>query len=367
MPPRDVSLPSQPATPRFLIDLAQRVEEYVAALLQGESERWIRVNPILAMPFEEMRGLVLAGGKRLRPAFCHWGSIATGGEPGDERVVRAGAALELLHAFALFHDDIMDGSLTRRGEKTTHTRHAELHKEASLDGDPVRYGDGVAILVGDLTYVYADELMADASLRARALWTELRLELNIGQILDIVGSARRERRRAQAEQICRYKSGKYTIERPIQLGALVTSEDLGRDVLDQLSAIGLPLGDAFQMRDDVLGVFGKPEVTGKPAGDDLREGKPTPLLALATERASAAQVEILNHVGRPDITSAEVEAIQDVIVETGALHAMEENILLLTNESLRHLELMATTNTSVTAEAISEFHALAELVSWRNV
>ena len=131
-------------------------------------------------------------------------------------------------------------------------RHSALHVEQALDGDATRYGDGVALLVGDLTYVYADDLMADTSREARALWTELRLELNIGQFLDIVGSARRERRRAEAEQICRYKSGKYTIERPLQLGALVTSAPLPAGVFEQLSAIGLPLGDAFQMRDDIL-------------------------------------------------------------------------------------------------------------------
>jgi len=344
------------------LELAAQVEAFVANLLAKEEARWVRVNPTLATPFQEMRGLVLAGGKRLRPAFCHWGSIATGGEPGDERIVRAGAALELLHAFALFHDDIIDGSLTRRGEKTTHTRHAELHREEAFDGDAVRYGDGVAILVGDLTYVYADELMADTSRRARALWTELRLELNIGQFLDIVGSAKRERRRAQAEQICRYKSGKYTIERPLQLGALVTSPDLELSVLQHLSAIGLPLGDAFQMRDDVLGVFGEPVVTGKPAGDDLREGKPTPLLALATERASDTELAVLAMVGRPQIEQSDVEAIQQVILDTGALREMEEHITALTAQAISNLDRLALSH-----EAIDQFKSLAHLVSWRNI
>ncbi|MEI8322794.1 MAG: polyprenyl synthetase family protein, partial [Actinomycetes bacterium] len=152
---------AQPGAPAFLVELATRVENYLAELITAEEARWVAVNPTLAVPFSEMRGLVLAGGKRLRPAFCYWGSIATGADPSDERIVRTGAALELLHAFALFHDDIMDGSLTRRGVETTHVRHSALHKAQSLDGDATRYGDGVALLVGDLTYVYADDLMAD--------------------------------------------------------------------------------------------------------------------------------------------------------------------------------------------------------------
>jgi len=353
---------AQPGAPAFLVELATRVETYLAQLIAAEEARWVEVNPTLAVPFSEMRGLVLAGGKRLRPAFCYWGSIATGADPSDERIVRTGAALELLHAFALFHDDIMDGSLTRRGVQTTHVRHSSLHVEQALDGDATRYGDGVALLVGDLTYVYADDLMADTSREARALWTELRLELNIGQFLDIVGSARRERRRAEAEQICRYKSGKYTIERPLQLGALVTSAPLPAGVFEQLSAIGLPLGDAFQMRDDILGVFGESALTGKPAGDDLREGKPTPLLALTTELASPAELEVLNKVGRPDITATDVANIQEVIQHTGALQTMEDRITQLTAESVNQLS-----GLSLGKEAIEQFKALAHLVSWRSL
>jgi hypothetical protein len=125
---------AQPGAPAFLVELATRVETYLAQLIAAEEARWVEVNPTLAVPFSEMRGLVLAGGKRLRPAFCYWGSIATGADPSDERIVRTGAALELLHAFALFHDDIMDGSLTRRGVQTTHVRHSALHVEQALDG-----------------------------------------------------------------------------------------------------------------------------------------------------------------------------------------------------------------------------------------
>ena len=350
------------AAPQSLLDVASRVDKRLESLLAIERERWAKVDADLVPPIDEIARLVLAGGKRLRPAFCFWGFVGAGGAPTDELVIDAGAALELLHAFALFHDDVMDGSLTRRGEPTTNAKFEARHGADNLAGESRRFGDGVAILVGDLAYVYSDQLMRNASPQAWTIWNELRIELNFGQYLDMLGSAMNERRREKAERICRYKSGKYTIERPLQLGALVTSAPLPAGVFEQLSAIGLPLGDAFQMRDDILGVFGESALTGKPAGDDLREGKPTPLLALTTELASPAELEVLNKVGRPDITATDVANIQEVIQHTGALQTMEDRITQLTAESVNQLS-----GLSLGKEAIEQFKALAHLVSWRSL
>jgi geranylgeranyl diphosphate synthase type I len=352
---------SPPSTPAFVSVLAREVEVVLARTIDAEEARWVEVDPRLSIPFAEMRSLVLGGGKRLRPAFCEWGSLAVG-ECDREVIVRTGAALELLHAFALFHDDIMDGSLTRRGVETTHTKHAAIHRRDRLDGDALRYGDGVGILVGDLTHVCADALMESTSLRVRRLWTELRLEVNIGQFLDIVSSAHRERRLEVARRIYKYKTAKYTVERPMHLGALLTRPDLDEAVLDRLSAVGLPLGEAFQMRDDVLGVFGEPALTGKPVGDDLREGKPTSLLALATERASDVQREILEHVGRPEIDAEAIARVQEVIVDTDALSDTEARIASLTDESIARLDAL-----SLSADVRSRFLDLARVVSWRNL
>jgi geranylgeranyl diphosphate synthase type I len=170
-----------------------------------------------------------------------------------------------------------------------------------------------------------------------------------------------DRRRDKAERICRYKSGKYTIERPLHLGAALAAP--GRtDLLDQLSAYGLPLGDAFQMRDDVLGAFGEEAVTGKPVGGDLREGKPTPLLARAVEAATAAQRAVLDRVGRPDLGDAEVADIQQVIVDTGALADLEASITSLTDAAIA-----AARAADITSEASDELVALAHYVSWRQV
>ena len=348
--------------PPSLLEVASRVDKRLESLLAPERQRWEKVDADLVPPIDEISRLVLAGGKRLRPAFCFWGFVGAGGDPTDELVIDAGAALELLHAFALFHDDVMDGSLTRRGEPTTNAKFEARHGDNKLAGESRRFGDGVAILVGDLAYVYSDQLMRNASPQAWSIWNELRIELNFGQYLDMLGSAMNERRREKAERICRYKSGKYTIERPLHLGALLAAPLRGDELLPVLSAYGLPLGDAFQMRDDVLGAFGDTAITGKPVGDDLREGKPTPLMAIATARANAAQLQELQRVGNQDLTREEIARIQQVIRDTGALDELETVITRLTDEAIA-----AVIHLPFTQMVRDELITLAEYVSWRTV
>jgi geranylgeranyl diphosphate synthase type I len=347
--------------PQSLLDVAARVDQRLEALLVVERERWAKVDADLVPPIDEIARLVLAGGKRLRPAFCYWGFVGAGGDPTDESVIDAGAALELLHAFALFHDDVMDGSLTRRGEPTTNAKFEASHGASKLAGESRRFGDGVAILVGDLAYVYSDQLMRNASPQAWTIWNELRIELNFGQYLDMLGSAMNERRREKAERICRYKSGKYTIERPLHLGALLAAPTRD-ELIPVLSTYGLPLGDAFQMRDDVLGAFGDTAITGKPVGDDLREGKPTPLMAIATARANAAQLKELQLVGNQDLTPEQIARVQEVIRETGALDELELVISRLTDEAIAAVQ-----HVPFTQSVRDELITLAEYVSWRTV
>jgi geranylgeranyl diphosphate synthase, type I len=348
--------------PQSLLDVAARVDQRLEALLAVERERWAHVDADLVPPIDEIARLVLAGGKRLRPAFCYWGFVGAGGNPADELVIDAGAALELLHAFALFHDDVMDGSLTRRGEPTTNAKFEASHGANKLAGESRRFGDGVAILVGDLAYVYSDQLMRNASPQAWTIWNELRIELNFGQYLDMLGSAMNERRREKAERICRYKSGKYTIERPLHLGALLAAPNCGDELIPVLSTYGLPLGDAFQMRDDVLGAFGDTAITGKPVGDDLREGKPTPLMAIATARANAAQLKELQWVGNQDLTPEHIARVQEVIRETGALDELELVITRLTDEAIAAVQ-----HVPFAQSVRDELITLAEYVSWRTV
>ena len=306
--------------------------------------------------------MVHSGGKRLRPAFCYWAFVGAGGDGADQRVIDAGAALELMHGFALFHDDVMDDAMSRRGAPTTHAVYAQEHGRATWSGESRRFGEGVAILVGDLALVLSDELLVGVPDPVWRLWNELRLELNVGQFLDILGAVQRDRRLEKAERIARYKSGKYTIERPLHLGALLAAPERGDELFARLSAFGLPLGDAFQMRDDVIGAFGDSALTGKPVGDDLREGKPTPLLARATALATAAQREVLDRVGTAELDDATVAAIQEVLVTTGALAALERRISELAAQAVAALE-----RSGLTDEARRELASLADYVVARRI
>ena len=320
--------PSIPVPPS-LLTVAEKVEKRLDAFLTAETARWAELSGDLVAPLESLRALVMGGGKRLRPAFCFWGYQAAGGDPEDPQVIETGAALEMLQAFALVHDDVMDGSAMRRSARTAHLAYGDQHTEAVWRGDPRRFGEGVAILIGDLAHVYADQLLDGASGPVKAVWDELRIELNVGQYLDILGTARRDTDHDGARLIARYKSGKYTIERPLHLGAALAGrlDDLQAD----LSAYGDPLGEAFQLRDDLLGAFGEESATGKPVGDDLREGKPTPLLAVATANADAAQAAVLTEIGQADLSGEGIARIQEVFVATGAVATIEATIDSLTD------------------------------------
>ena len=346
--------------PASLRPIAERVERRLELFLAPELDRWAAFDADLREPMTEIRRLVLSGGKRLRPAFCHWAFVGCGGDPDDPLVTDAGAAFELMHAFALFHDDVMDDAESRRGERTTHRMFAGRHGDAGWAGEARRFGDGMAILIGDLAFVYSDQLMAGANATAWRVWNELRIELNVGQVLDMLGSVQGVRDLAHAERICRYKSGKYTIERPLHLGAALAAPGRFDVIAPCLSAYGLPLGDAFQMRDDVMGAFGDERTTGKPVGGDLREGKPTPLLARAVAVATPSQRDVLATVGQPGLSDAGVTAIQTVLVETGALAGLEATIAALTAQAIA-----AVRDVDLGAEAIDELIALAEFVSQR--
>ncbi len=345
--------------PASLLQVAERVEQRLDALLGAEVARWSELSPDVAAPLESLRQLVMSGGKRLRPAFCYWGYRCGDGDPAGTEVIAAGAAFEMLQAFALVHDDVMDGSATRRGSRTAHLAYGDRHDDAAWRGEGRRFGEGVAILIGDLAHVYADQLLPQRRAEVRAVWDELRIELNVGQYLDLLGTARADTDHEVARRIARYKSGKYTIERPLHIGAALA----GRlaDLQAPLSAYGDPLGEAFQLRDDVLGAFGDEVTTGKPVGDDLREGKPTPLLSVASARADRAQAAVLAGVGRRDLTDAEVSSIQEVLVTTGAVDAAEKTIDELTSRAIE-----AITTAQVPDEARTALVELAEFVAWRD-
>jgi geranylgeranyl diphosphate synthase, type I len=299
---------------------------------------------------------LLTGGKRLRAAFCYWGWRARGGADGPE-IIAAAAALELLHASALVHDDVMDASDTRRGQPAVHKRFAARHADAGWRGSADGFGAGAAILVGDLLLAWTDEMLRVSGLPAAAVWRGLRVldamrsEVFAGQFLDLVGQAASASARESALRVVTYKSAKYTVERPLHLGAeLAFADDAGQPGGSQANArhaaalaafteYGIPIGIAFQLRDDILGIFGDPALTGKPIIDDLREGKRTVLLAVARERADSDEERILDmSVGDPDLTDSAARRVREVIASTGALAECELMIENNVKEALAALD-----------------------------
>ncbi|MGA5301836.1 polyprenyl synthetase family protein [Nucisporomicrobium flavum] len=269
------------ASPRQLCqEMVKLAEEQLYGFLRAERDRWSQEMAWGSELVDAVADLVAAGGKRIRPAFCISGYLAAGGDPAGERVLVAAGALELLHACALIHDDIMDGAAQRRGAPTVHHRHAAVHQRLGWKGDPTRYGENVAILAGDLALVYADQFIAPASAVAGPLWAELRSELIVGQYADVVAAAEFSVDLDVVRSIAIAKSGRYTIHRPLEVGAAIAGRT---DLAAAFAAYGTAVGEAFQLRDDLMDAFGDASVTGKPHGLDFEQHKMTLLLALATQ------------------------------------------------------------------------------------
>jgi geranylgeranyl diphosphate synthase type I len=303
-------------------------------------------------PFVDYSAALLRGGKRFRALFCYWGWNAVGSgrdgfdplealEPPRDlaSVVDVAAGLELFHAAALVHDDIMDRSDTRRGMPAAHRRFSALHSDNGWTGSGVDFGTAGGLLLGDLLLGWSDELVEaglalldgrTAAIAARAEFNRMRTEVTAGQYLDIL-EERSWRSSPESEQLARahrvlvYKSAKYSVEAPLAIGGAMGG---GSDAqLGALRAFGLPLGIAYQLRDDLLGVFGDPAITGKPAGDDLREGKRTVLIAIARGDLPASAVRLLDELlGDPELDGDQIRVLQRTLVEAGTVDKVERMI-----------------------------------------
>lgn len=318
-----------------LDDLRARVQHALDEERRTQAGILAPLGPEMADLLDAVFAL-LSGGKRLRAGFFYWGYRAVGGTDSDA-LVRAAASLEVFQAAALLHDDVMDDSDVRRGMPSAHRRLAEAHRERGLAGDPGRFGEAGAILAGDLCLNWTDEIYATSGLpsdelaRGKRVLDTMRTQLMGGQYLDVVEAAQTwegvptDERIARARKVIRFKSAKYTIEHPVLIGATCAGADDA--TLSALSDYGLALGEAFQLRDDLLGVFGDPEQTGKPAGDDLREGKRTVLVAYALEGMNPADLQRFRSVfGDPHIAPDDLKWLRDQCVHTGAVDQTEKLI-----------------------------------------
>ena len=340
-----------------LVDLVnERLEEF----LTGRASILRSIAPDLD-PLSAFSKRFLSGGKRFRAQFCMRGWEALSGASVDssdaataaERaaVVSASAALEVFHAAALVHDDLIDNSDTRRGAPSAHRVFEAQHVDSAWAGSASEYGRAAAVLLGDLLLGWSDELLDDglaalpagtAARSARLEFDRMRTEVTVGQYLDILEERAwvampDDAQRARAERVVVFKSAKYSIEAPLLIGGAIAGATPAE--LDALRAFGLPLGIAFQLRDDLLGVYGDPRVTGKPAGDDLREGKRTVLVAIARERLPSPQRDVLDELlGDPALDDEQVRVLQHSLQDCGAVDEVERIIATRTEEATRALE-----------------------------
>ncbi|MFE7562311.1 polyprenyl synthetase family protein [Kitasatospora sp. NPDC057500] len=349
--------------------MRHRVDAVLRAFVDGKYAAARRTGLPEDVP-RALAGFLAAGGKRIRPRLCVLGWQAAGGEGerGLAQAVQVGAALELFHAFCLVHDDVMDDSDTRRGRPTVHRALAARFREGRSRELADAVGTSTAILAGDLALLWSDELLHDPdhglraaeSARLRPLVSLMREEVMYGQCLDLLSTGRPTADATPALAVIRYKTAKYTCERPLQIGAALAGA--AEPLMRQLSAFALPLGEAFQLRDDLLGAFGDPQETGKSALDDLRGGKHTVLVSIALAAATSAQGRRLRALyGDPRLDAAGAETVRALLRETCADQAVERLITDRFQQAVTALDVLA-----VPAAVRRQLRSLADKVVWRS-
>lgn len=355
----------------FMRLVDQRLDESVADLAEiwhTDLAEHRQVDVLVDRDLPELLKSLAASGKRIRPIMCFWGWVAAGGRHQGtgqngagslDDVVQVSVALELLHVFALIHDDVMDESDSRRGEPSVHTLAAQLHLHARARGNAQRFGESIAVLVGDLAHAEADHLVTTLPEPMRRLWRLLVIELVHGQSRDLTGTAAGRRDLAHARRVARMKSGSYTVQRPLQLGAAAAAAD---PVLSEtIGRFGREVGEAFALRDDLLGVWGDPRRTGKPAGDDLLSGKPTVILSLAHDRLTGAAREVLGRVGTPELSPADVTQLQDTLNAAGVVDAVESRISTHVHNAISTLD-----HPGIDPQGVAGLTQMAHRIAWRD-
>jgi len=334
------SLVVTPPGPEFEIwrnGLRRRALEHVADFVET------RCLPQLEETGVDIAGDVLVGfldgGKCLRSTFMYLGWLC-GADP-DDAALRAASGLDLLHAFALLQDDVMDDSPLRRGRPAAHVQFGQWHLQRGLSGSPQRFGASLAVLLSDLCLVWAEQMMResgvaqDALTRAWPRYDAMRIELAVGQCADVANDAGAQPDLQTVLDVARRKSGNYTVRRPLEIGAAMSGSE---HLIDTLGTYGSAIGEAFQMRDDVMGVFGSPAVTGKPAGSDLAERKATSVVVAAQQMADAAiRRQFAELMSAEELDDSDIAHWRTLIVATGAVDWIEELIAERVSSATDHI------------------------------
>ncbi|MDY3127833.1 MAG: polyprenyl synthetase family protein [Corynebacterium sp.] len=323
------------------------VEDELKAFFSARRPLIAEIGQPVADSIGFLESFVLGGGKRIRPLYAWAGFMAAHGHTSEEpcdAMLRAASSLELIQACALIHDDIVDSSDTRRGNPTVHRSVEALHREAEWNGDSAEYGRSIAILVGDMALSWSDDMLRNSGLSLEALrraqepWQKMRTEVVGGQLLDLIVESSGTESLELADAVNRFKTAAYTIERPLHFGAAIAGGS--QELISTLRNYGRDIGIAFQLRDDILGVYGDTAVTGKPIGDDLSEGKRTVLLNLALRSADTnnpqAAATLRQLIGKSQ-DPADIATMTQIISDSGAPEQIEQRISALTESGLSHI------------------------------
>jgi geranylgeranyl diphosphate synthase type I len=300
-----------------------------------------KIHPEAVVLAEEARRFIRTGGKRLRPAFAYSAYVASGGRS-LEAILYASAALEVLHAWALIHDDIIDNADIRRGKPSVHKVFEDFHRKRTLKGNKEEFGVSTAILVGDLALAYADEVLntapfpAERIRRAKNYYDLMKKQVIFGEYLDVLAPLKKQFTEKDLLTIFEYKTAKYTIERPLHIGAILAGAE--EDILETFSSYGIPLGQAFQIQDDIMGTFSNEEKIGKPADSDIREGKKTLLVLKAYEFCKRDERRLLDKIlGNKSANDVEIATVREIMSKCGALEYSQELAYKLINKAKRSI------------------------------
>jgi len=322
---------------------------------------------IVTDALKQVKKITLSGGKRLRPALMHCGYLGVGGKD-EKEIIKTSVSIELIHIFLLIHDDVIDNDKTRHGQETIHTQYARIGKIISKGKrDSKHFGNSMGIVVGDIIGGLGNQILFKANFPAELVVKALHhlqgivAMVAVGEAQDVFIEHRRSATEKDVMDMYKNKTAKYTIEGPLHLGAILGGA--GEDVLEKITQFSVPIGIAFQIQDDILGVFGNEKKIGKPVGSDIREGKQTILVVKAMQTASAKQKKTLNKLlGKKDLTKTEIAEFKKVIIETGALDYSKNLAQKLIKEGKSHLA-----DLTFNAEAKNFLFGVADYMTAREI